>query len=317
MEARDIKETRFLLGTIVEFTVYTDDESRALKAIAEAAQVMRDVEQAFTIFGVHDNSVKQFNRAKVGQVVVLQDEVDALLRLSLMIHQQTQGAFDPALGTLNQLWGFSGEIMPTQPPSQQHIQQALAKSGSRHVDSQGRGWVKQVQGLQLDFGAIAKGYAIDQGVKVLKKHGFHQAIINAGGDMMVLGTHGDKPWRIAIRHPRADQPLGWVEIDQDSSIVTSGDYERFYMYKGRRYHHILDPQTGKPSSASQSVTVIAANATLADAWSTALFVLGSKQGIDIVQKRKAMAALWVKADGSFRQTQGIELHHAPVTMRTN
>jgi len=128
---------------------------------------------------------------------------------------------------------------------------------------------------QLDFGGIAKGYAIDRGMDMLKQHGIHHALINAGGDIRLIGKHGDRPWHIGIRHPRhKNDVLADLQLQGDVSIVTSGDYERFYIYHGKRYHHLLNPQTGMPSMAAQSVTVMADSATLADAWSTALFIQG-------------------------------------------
>ena len=305
--AQDVRETRFLLGTLVEFTIHTKNKQTALEAISKAAQVMRQVENAFTIYGDVDNTVKQFNQADVGQAVRLAPEVDKLLLQSINIHQQSDGAFDPTLGILNKLWGFSGEHPVRQPPTDSQIRHALAQSGAQHIQKTGQGWVKDVQGLALDFGAIAKGYAIDQGIQVFKQYGFTQAIINAGGDMRILGKHGDKPWRIAIRHPRGSQPLGWLRVEHDTSIVTSGDYERFYIYQGQRYHHILNPETGKPAKKSQSVTVIAPTATLADAWSTALFVLGSEQGLKMLKGQEKLDVLWVNADASLSQTHGFPI----------
>ncbi len=305
--AQDVHETRFLLGTLVEFTIHTKDEKTALKAISKAAQVMQQVEDTFTTYGDVDNTVKQFNQAGVGQAVRLTPEVDRLLLQSISIHQQSHGTFDPTLGVLNKLWGFSGERLSTEPPTDAKIQQALAQSGLQNIQKTEQGWVKKVQGLALDFGAIAKGYAIDQGIQVFKQYGFTQAIINAGGDMRILGQHGDKPWRIVIRHPRQSQALGWVQVEHDTSIVTSGDYERFYMYQGQRYHHILNPETGKPAINSQSVTVVAPTAMLADAWSTALFVLGSEQGLKVVKKKKGLSVLWTNPDGSLSQTHDFQM----------
>jgi thiamine biosynthesis lipoprotein len=309
--SQDVHETRFLLGTLVEFTIYTDKQDKALKAITEAAAVMQHIEDKFTTYGDVANTVKQFNLAKVGQPVVLDSEVEQLLLQAISIHGESHGAFDPTLGMLNQLWGFSGERLSKHPPSNKDIIQALKQSGIKNIKKTDQGWVKLVQGLALDFGAIAKGYAIDQAVAVLKSYGFNQAIINAGGDMFILGQHGDKPWRIAIRHPRQSKPLGWIEVDHDTSIVTSGDYERFYRYKGKRYHHIINPKSGYPAHASQSVTVIASNATLADAWSTALFVLGDKQGLKAIKGQDNMQVLWVNKMDKNKQTQGFHMRDLP------
>ena len=309
---KDVKETQFLLGTLVEFTIYTDDEEHGLEAITLAAKEMRRVQDTFTTFGKVDNSVKQFNQASVNTWVTLDEEVTMLLLKAIELSKKMNGAFDPALGQLNQLWAFSGEASPKIPPIQEAIQAALVQSGIANIEHSEQGWAKKVQGLALDFGAIAKGYAIDQGIKILKKHGVHHAIINAGGDMRILGDHGGQPWRIAIRHPRYDKPLGWIEVAEDTSIVTSGDYERFYMYQGQRYHHILDPNTGRSSVESQSVTVMASDAILADAWSTGLFVLGEKGGLAVVEKTGNVEAFWVTNRGAYVKTSGFKLHASKV-----
>jgi len=305
---KDIKETQFLLGTLVEFTIYTDDENQALEAINLAAQEMRRVEALFTTFGAVENSVKQFNRAPEQVWVRLDKEVEGLLLQALEIHKATNGAFDPTLGQLNKLWAFSGKVAPKTPPTQKEIQIALAQSGARNLQYSEQGWTKKVKGLALDFGAIAKGYAIDRGISIFKQLGVKHAIINAGGDMRILGSHGTQPWRIAIRHPRHDKPLGWIEVDKDTSIVTSGDYERFYMYQGQRYHHILNPRTGSPSTEHQSVTVVAFDATLADAWSTGLFVLEKNRGAKMIGTKQVSGALWISKDGEVSLQGDFLLH---------
>lgn len=307
-QPQDVKESRFLLGTLVEFTIFTDDEDHALEAITLAAKEMRRVQDTFTTFGKVENSVKRFNQASLDEWVMLDEEVTKLLLKSIEISKKMNGAFDPTLGQLNQLWAFSGEVSPKIPPTQDAIQIALAQSGADNLVHTEQGWAKKVTGLELDFGAIAKGYAIDQGINIFKQLGIKHAIINAGGDMRILGDHGGQPWRIAIRHPRHDKPLGWIEVAEDSSIVTSGDYERFYMFQGQRYHHILDPESGVSSQKSQSVTAIAATSTLADAWSTGLFVLGGKQGLKVVERTKNIEAFWVTSSGTYVKSSGFRLH---------
>jgi len=278
--ADDIHETRFIMGTLVEFTIALANASDAEAAISAAANEMQRIEDAFTIYGEQPNAVKAFNATTPGVAIALPDEVAALLQLSLNIQQQSHGAFDPALGGLNLLWGFSAAVAPTAPPSPQAIQKAIPPSHciEKAITANGApGWIRTDSRCLLDFGAIAKGYAIDQGIKILKQHGINNAIINAGGDIRLIGKHGDKAWRIGIRHPRQrSEMIATLQLQGDVSIVTSGDYERFYIYNNKRYHHLLNPQTGRPATAAQSVTVIASNATLADAWSTAVFIQGSK-----------------------------------------
>ncbi len=300
--SEDVHETRFMMGTLVEFTLSDSDTDQARAAIAAAAAEMVRVEQQFTIYGLHDNAVKRFNHSAVDSPVRLPAEVSTLLQIATEVQQQSHHAFHPALATWNRLWGFSQDPPPAAPPEARHI--AVARPGLSCLQYLGeRRWLRHTQNCQLDFGAIAKGYAIDRGMAVLQQHGIRHAIINAGGDMRIIGNHHGKPWQIGIRHPRHKGGIiGYVRLQGDASIVTSGDYERFYIYRGKRYHHILDPHTGYPARRVQSATVIATNATRADAWSTALFVMG-KQGLPLLQQQH-MPALITDQQGE------LHLNHA-------
>jgi len=274
----DIHDSRFIMGTLVEFTVVGIDDEAATTAISAAANEMQRIEDLFTIYGDHDNSVKQFNRSPVGIPVGLPDEVSRLLDTAQAIKKESHGAFDPSLGKLNLLWGFSLADKPVAPPTQQEIEQATPPSLC--IIKQGDTWVRQDERCQLDFGAIAKGYAIDRGIEILKSHGIKHAIINGGGDIRLIGRHGERPWRIGIRHPRnKGEVIKSLELEGDVAVVTSGDYERYYLFEGERYHHIINPKTGWPATGSQSATVIAENAMLADAWSTALFIAGNDKDL--------------------------------------
>jgi len=305
MTPKDVHETRFMMGTLVSFTVVGVEKDQAEAAIHAATNEMQRIEDAFTIYGSVDNEVKHFNRSPVGQRIQLSDEVNMLLHIALKVQQQSHGAFNPALGALNKLWGFSQTPAPTHPPNKNRVEKK--RQGLSHcVHESPEGWWRDSEQCQLDFGAIAKGYAIDRGIKILKDHAIQNAIIDAGGDLRLIGQHGKQAWRIGIRSPRdAKKMLGVLHLQGDVSVVTSGDYERFFMENGKRYHHILNPQTGCPSVKSQSVTVVAKQAMLADAWSTAVFVLG-KKGVDLANKQ-ALQVLGVDEDGQTFKSEGWHL----------
>ena len=271
--------------------------------MAAAAREMQRIEDEFTIYGNVQNSVKTFNRSKPGTVVMLPGEVASVLEASLKLQQQSRSTFDPTLGNLNLLWGFSLPTPPSSPPAMEAVRQAIAPS-SCIVRADG-GWKRIDQRCLLDFGAIAKGFALDRGIEALKKHGIQQAIVNAGGDLRLIGRHGKKPWRIGIRHPRNKaEVVATLELEGDVSIVTSGDYERFYVFQGKRYHHIIDPATGWPATNAQSATVIAPNAMLADGWSTALFILGA-DGMGLMEKM-GYAALLVDHEGKIHMNKTMQ-----------
>lgn len=290
----DIHETRFIMGTLVEFTIVDDDSDKAESAIAAAAVEMQRIEDAFTIYGDQPNAVKAFNASVPNTPVALPDEVSQLLTLALKVKQQSGGAFDPSLGELNLLWGFSGDDAPSSPPPIRAIEDAIPPAHC--IEQQGKQWIRTDRRCLLDFGAIAKGYAIDRGIAILQQHGIQNALINGGGDIRLIGSHGDRPWHIGIRHPRKKGGvIESLQLQGDISIVTSGDYERFFIARGKRYHHLIDPKTGWPASKAQSATVMASSAALADAWSTALFIQGA-DGIKMQQKMNRKALL-VDANG--------------------
>jgi thiamine biosynthesis lipoprotein len=157
----------------------------------------------------------------------------------------------------------------------------------------------------VDLGAIAKGYAIDRALAVLRSFGITSAAINAGGDIGLLGSKQDRPWRIGVQHPRQPGEVLVTIEARDRAVVTSGDYERFFERDGRRYHHLFDPHSGYPADRCQSVTVLAPNAMLADALATALFVLGPEAGLALLHDYPGVDALIVAADGRWHTTPAL------------
>ncbi|MES0372110.1 MAG: FAD:protein FMN transferase [Mariprofundaceae bacterium] len=315
-----VHETRFMMGTLVDFTIYSANKDNASIGIRAAADEMQRIENLFTIYGENSNAIKSFNRSAPGSPNKFPDEVAALLLTSNRIKHESVGAFSPSLGSLNILWGFSLPTPPFSPPPLDQIEQLQTDSTNCVTLDKQQRWSRNNSRCKLDFGAIAKGYALDQGMKMLKSHGIEHAIINAGGDIRISGQRGDRAWKIGIRHPRHEKKVvATIRVKSDLSIVTSGDYERFYSYQGRRYHHILNPDTGMPATEVQSATVIAADATSADAWSTALFVMGTR-GLESVEKL-GMDAILIDADGKIHTTKNIEsrlqLTLTPPMLRTS
>jgi len=189
----------------------------------------------------------------------------------------SNGLFNPTIGNLLQLWGFQGKKdgQCTKPPSEEKIKQLVSQNPSvNDIILNGISIQSKNPAVKLDFGAIGKGYGIDLAIQHLKEIGIENAIINAGGDMRAIGSRQGQPWRIAIRSPSGSGIIGFIESSDDSSIFTSGNYERNFTHKGNLYHHIIDPRTGYPAKHSVAVTVIHKNATTADAAATALFVAG-------------------------------------------
>lgn len=262
------------MGTLVDVTIYGVPPARASAEAARVEALFHDLHRAWDPWG--DGALGRVNRALLaGERVALDPDLRALLARARILAGASGGLFEPALGSLVRLWGFSrDEAKPERPPSPAEIEAELARRAAI-TDMLGAGpYLSGPRGATLDLGGFAKGAAVDRAVELLASAGVRNAIVNAGGDLRAIGSRGERPWRIGIRHPRQPGILAAVEISGDAAVFTSGDYERYFVHEGRRYHHILDPRTGWPAAGIASVTVVHAEADRADAAATALFVAG-------------------------------------------
>jgi thiamine biosynthesis lipoprotein len=250
---------------------------------------------------------------------VASEGMASVLGTSLAVAEASDGAFDPGVGALVELWGFNDGDPPVSPPPDAAIDAALARAGSiRDLVIAGTRIAVAASAVAaptvaapaaapgrrftLDLGGIAKGTAVDRIVAALEARAIAPALVNAGGDLRVIGTPADRSWRIGIQAPRAGALLGTLRLEAGEAAFTSGDYERYFDRDGERLHHILDPRTGRPVRHTQAVTVIAANGTLADAAATALFVAGPDDWRALATRLGLTAVLRVDADGSIEMT---------------
>ena len=164
---------------------------------------------------------------------------------------------------------------------------------------------KSKENVMIDLGGIAKGYAIREAARVLKKEGVMSALIDAGGDVYALGKKGRELWKVGLRNPRGNDILGYVEVE-DLAVMGSGDYERFFIKNNMRYHHIFNPKTGYPVQGVSSTTLIHPDPMVADAWNTAIFVLGPDKGLKLAEKIADMEAVMVTASGKITYTSGLK-----------
>jgi FAD:protein FMN transferase len=163
------------------------------------------------------------------------------------------------------------------------------------------------QGMIVNLGGIGKGYAVDRARDILVNRGFHDFMIQFGGDMYVGGKSGDRPWRLGIQDPRgaADKIFASVELS-DRTFSTSGDYERFFIKDGRRYHHILDPATGEPAQGTRSTTILASSAAIADGLSTGVFILGPEAGMALIERLPDVEGIIVGSNNKVLVSSGLE-----------
>ncbi|HUT03915.1 MAG TPA: FAD:protein FMN transferase [bacterium] len=300
-ETAIIKVDNFLLGTLVDIKAWdqTLDEQAVRAAIQSALDAMRRVESEMSV-NVKSSVVHRINDSAGRSKVLAPRSVISVLDSAARVSELSEGAFDVRIGAVSDLWDFASLENPAPPDPQAIAREVRLVAGASVEFSATSGTVYlPTEGMRLDLGGIAKGYAIDVASEALRKAGILNFIVDAGGDMFVSGTRPNgRKWRIGVRDPRRPGDLMCTLLTTDRAIVTSGDYERFFIYEGRRYHHILDPATGYPASECQSVTVIAKEATVADALATAIFVMGPERGLQLADRLQDIECLIVGADGS-------------------
>jgi thiamine biosynthesis lipoprotein len=294
----------YAMGTWVDLTVVaTRDAADAV--FAEAETFLRGFEVDYYAWA-DGGELARLNAALAsGETATVSPQMAALLVDAKRISAASGGAFDPGVGELVELYGFHDATAEPRAPAPAEIDRLLAAgAGIASVDIDGRE-VRARARVLLDLGGIAKGEAVDRLVELLRSHGVRDALVNAGGDLRVLGSRDGRPWRIGIEDPRADRVLGVIALEDGEAAFTSGDYERFVEHDGERLHHILDPRTGRPAAATRAVTVIARRGVLADAAATALFVAGDDWA-DVADALDIDAVLRVDANGEVEATD--EMH---------
>jgi thiamine biosynthesis lipoprotein len=287
-----VERTHFLMDTVVRVSVY--DKRLSEKKIGEAIdRVFRVMEKIEAQASIHVDTSEVFRVVeKSGKSAVrVSPEIFWLLKKSLEVSDKTWGAFDVSVGVVKDLWGFDTDH-PSVPDSMA-VQSLLPKVNYREIALQDSEVFLRQSGMRIDLGGVAKGYIIDQGIRILQEEGIRSGLVEAGGDLRVFGTHPDrKVWRIGIRHPRGEEGELFGVLETDAvGIATSGDYERYFVREGKRYHHILDPKTGFPSNRCISVTVVAECALLADAYATAVFVLGPVKGMALIKDHPSIEGM--------------------------
>lgn len=289
----EVRKTEFMMDTAVTITAYGP---RAEQAVAAAFAEMRRV-AALMNADDPDSEVSLINRNAGLEPVRVSSETFELLELCQHYSELAAGAFDVTVRPLVELWGIGKKDKYV--PSPEEIERALQLVDYRKVilDQNTKTVFLPVPGMGVDLGGAAKGYAADRAREILKEHGVRSALIDAGGNIWTVGIRPDgRKWRIGIRHPRPEVAGGVLAVlpSQDLTLVTSGDYERYFLKYGTRYHHIFDPHTGLPARELVSATIIGNNSAEADILSTAVFVLGADRGLALTNQLPHITTVVVK-----------------------
>ncbi len=274
--AEEYKETRFLMDTVC--TVQAESK----EAVTAAFSAITEVERVSDFYG-GTSTVSAFNRAKAGEQVPLDPHTEAMIKTALAVSEASGGAFDITIAPVKDLWNFTEGATP---PTREELQKVLPQVGFTHLvlDTQSHTLTKTKDGVKIDLGAVAKGYASDIAKSEMIEAGTAWGIIDLGGNVLVFGKNPksrDGSWEVGIQKPfgNAGEYEKTALIEDAGAVVTSGLYQRNFTYDGKLYHHILDPQTGYPVENNLiSASVSGHSALLADCLSTACFVLGKEEG---------------------------------------
>jgi len=272
------QQQAYVFGTLVDVSVYGTSPAQAREATA--AVLARFDQLHRKLHAWQPSPLTQINTAFAqGKKTTIDAELAALITDAGKISVQSDHIFNPAIGRLIALWGFQSDTPRSSVPAAGEIEQwrkATPRMTDIHIVD-GQVWSDN-PAVQLDLGGYAKGYALDESVRILKTHGIRNALVNIGGNLIALGQHGKQSWRIGIQHPRQAGMLATLELHDGEALGTSGDYQRFFEVGGKRYSHLIDPRTGYPAEGMQSVTVLISGAqagTRSDALSKPLFIGGA------------------------------------------
>ena len=294
------EETRSLMGTYVTVVVYSDEKT-AEEAINAAFARMEEIEKIASIF---DEESEAFKLNQDGYLDTPSNELLELINLSLYYSELTDGSFDITVQPLLDLWA-GGLWKETEEVQQSKINQTLRLVGSDEIGIEADRIYFKAEGAKITLGGIAKGYAVDEALEVLRDIGIKYALVNAGGD---IGTIGSKPegesWDIALVNPDDTSQCLATFSFSDKSVATSGNYERYFDPE-KETHHIINPKTGRSATDCISVTIIAENCTQADTLATAIFVMGPEDGMKLVESLDDVECFIVGADRIIHSSSGL------------
>lgn len=303
------QEQAYVFGTQVDVSIYGEDEAKSRQAVV---LVMREFQRLHDkLHAWKPSELSDLNAAIAqGKDKKVSPELVAMLKDAAHVSAQSNGLFNPSIGGLIHAWGFQADDFKAMLPNEKKIA-ALVKANPQMSDLVIRS--KEVRSrnkaVRLDLGGYAKGYALDRAAAILKQQGIHNALINIGGNVLALGSHGTRAWRVGIQHPRKPGPLAILELHDREAIGTSGDYQRYFELDGKRYCHLIDPRTGYPVQGVEAVTILTHGehaGLLSDAASKPLFISGAAGWLAAARKMHLDEALLIDAQGVVHLTAAMQ-----------
>ena len=295
------------MGATLRLAAWTGDEVGADAAFNDVFAEFERLENLMSVWR-EGSDVLRLNRAAGGHPVAVAPEMIEVLTHARRISEWTGGKFDVTFGALSGLWRFDQD-QDNVVPDMTEVRRRLPLIDYRALEIDARAGTAFLarKGMAAHLGGIGKGYAMDRGIAILRGRGLRNFLIQAGGDMYVAGLKDRKPWRLGIQDPRGPANHPFAELDlSDGTFSTSGDYERFFIRNGRRYHHILDPTSGEPSRGCRSVTIVADRAVIADGLSTGVFLLGPEAGMALIERLPDVEGVIVSASNEVLISSGLK-----------
>lgn len=291
-----------IMGTRIAVEVWHEDPAAAERAIDAVIAEMHRIDALMSVYKP-DSQVSRVNRDAATGPVKVEPELAALISRALEFSEMSGGAFDITYASVGYLYDYRAHKHPTD----SQIQAALPGINWHHVVvDPAASTIRFTQaGVRIDLGGIAKGYAVDTSVAILRGLGITNATVTAGGDSRILGDRRGSPWVVGIRHPDdRERVIARIPLE-DVAISTSGDYERYFDEDGVRYHHIIDPKTGKSPHGIRSVTVIAPTSTFAEGLTKSVFIMGPERGLALIESQPDVDAVVVTAEGKVLYSKGL------------
>ncbi len=288
------QDTQGIMGTRVHVELYTQDAQLGSTLLEEVMAEMHRIDHTFSSYKADSELSKLNQQAPQGWVEVSSELMNLLVRAQ-QVSELSGGAFDITYASVGRYYDYrQGKT-----PEPDELQDAVKAINYRYVqlDVDRRRVRFQHPQVYIALGGIAKGYAVDRGIAILRRAGITQASVAAGGDSRIIGDRQGKPWTVGIRHPRQEGKVSAVLPLVDTAVSTSGDYERYFERDGVRYHHILDPATGRSATGAWSVTILGPDATFTDGLSTSVFVLGPERGLALINKLPGIDAIIINPEG--------------------
>ena len=294
------------MGTAIKKTIYSTDKKKGEMVNKQIDECLAQLDNQLSVRNLDSDVAKCNRNYAVDGLYELPSSVLSYLKQELAIYEETKGAFSPCVRPLSYIWGIEDGTF--QIPQDADIQSVLKRIDASAIEVKDTGVVFDKSDMAIDFGATGKGIACDEVIKLLEESDAKGAIVSIGGSIAVYGSKDEnKEWHVGIRDPRGEEEdvMAVVDCESGTVISTSGDYEKYFEVDGKRYHHILDPNTGYPADTGlMSVTIICDDGLLSDAMSTACFVMGLDKGMKYAEK-KGVEAIFVTKDKQVYITDGI------------